>query len=566
MSDPIRPDLSDLDPAVVAVRRVKIAAVIALGALPVFAAADLWAAHDWARWILANKGAQLALALWTYRVVTRATTWPQVERIALVFVSGLILTASAAAMARHELTALPLILVIATITPAVMIPWGVAHQAVLVAVAIATALATYAIGPGVSSLVPFPGLALAVAFLASLFAASESDRHRRSRVAAELAHLDSEDRFRVLTETAPVFIWMTNAEGVCTYLNPEWARLLGHVIAPQESEILWDVVHPDDRALARGMIEHATISRQAWEVEYRIQAHDGRYRWLLARGTPRSGPGNVFQGYVGSATDITARKEETELAAAARNAALEAARLKSDFLATLSHEIRTPMHGIFGMTELALDTADDDERRSFLERARGCAETLMGLLDDILDFSRIDAGRLELLDQPLDIRRVLEEAVDVFSVAAARRGLRLIARVDATVPFTVRGDPTRLRQVFVNLIGNAVKFTEEGEVEVTVTAVPHPRAPATALITCIVRDTGIGIPRDRLATIFDAFTQVDASVSRKYGGTGLGLAITRRLVDLMGGTIEVDSTEGAGSTFCVTIPLELAEDAAARAR
>jgi protein-histidine pros-kinase len=161
---------------------------------------------------------------------------------------------------------------------------------------------------------------------------------------------------------------------------------------------------------------------------------------------------------------------------------------------------------------------------------------------------------------------VLEDAVDVFSVAATRKGLRLIAHVDATVPLVVRGDPTRLRQVFVNLIGNAIKFTEEGTVDVTVTAVPHPRAPATALVTCIVRDTGIGIPRDRLVNIFDAFTQVDASVSRKYGGTGLGLAITRRLVDLMGGTIEVDSAEGVGSTFCVTIPLELAEDAAARAR
>jgi PAS domain S-box-containing protein len=566
MTDPLVPVLDDREAAAVIARRIRIAAVIALWALPLFALADLWATPHWAQWILANKLAQLVVVAWTYQAARRATTWPQVESISLVFVSGLIVTACAAAMARHDLAAMPLMLVIATITPSAMIPWGVTRQAVLVAVATVMAVTTHAVGPGLSTLVPFPGLALAVAFVASLFAAGESDRHRRRRVAAELAHLDSEDRFRVLTETAPVFIWMTNAAGECTYLNPEWERLLGRPIAPKDSETLWNVVHPDDRVPARGTMENATEGHHAWEVEYRLQARDGRYHWLLTRGTPRFGPGDVFQGYVGSATDITARKEETELAAAARNAALEAARLKSDFLATLRHEIRTPMHGIFGMTELALDTPNDEERRSFLERARGCAETLMGLLDDILDFSRIDAGRLELMDLPLDVRRVLEEAVDVFSLAATRKGLRLIARVDSTVPLTVRGDPTRLRQVLVNLIGNAIKFTEEGEVEVTVSAVPHPRAPATALVTCTVRDTGIGIPRDRLATIFDAFTQVDASVSGRFGGTGLGLAITRRLVDLMGGTIEVDSTEGAGSTFCITIPLELAEGVVARAR
>jgi signal transduction histidine kinase len=273
----------------------------------------------------------------------------------------------------------------------------------------------------------------------------------------------------------------------------------------------------------------------------------------------------AFQGYVGSATDITARKEETELAAAARNAALEAARLKSDFLATLSHEIRTPMHGIFGMTELALDTPDEQERRSFLERARGCAETLMGLLDDILDFSRIEAGRLELSDEPLAVRDVVRQAVDTLSVAAVRKGLTLGAHVDADVPESLRGDPTRLRQVLVNLIGNAIKFTDEGTVEVTVSGTPHPRTPGTVMLSCTVRDTGIGIPGDRLATIFDAFTQVDASVSRKYGGTGLGLAISRRLVDLMGGTIVVDSTEDVGTTFCLTIPLATGENTARQA-
>jgi signal transduction histidine kinase len=307
------------------------------------------------------------------------------------------------------------------------------------------------------------------------------------------------------------------------------------------------------------------MRRDAWEAEYRIRAKTGRYRWLLTRGTPRFTADGGFEGYVGSATDITARKEETELAAAARNAAVEAARLKSDFLATLSHEIRTPMHGIFGMTELALDTPDDAERRSFLERARACAETLMSLLDDILDFSRIEAGRLELADELLDVRDVMQQTIDTLSLAAERKGLQLTAEVDAAVPVALRGDPSRLRQVLVNLVGNAIKFTEEGSVAVSVTSTPHPRSPGVVLLSCTVRDTGIGIPADRVATIFDAFTQVDASVSRKYGGTGLGLAITHRLVDLMGGTIAVDSAEGVGSTFCVTLPLALASAVIRRA-
>jgi len=562
---PDAPLAGDPDAPAVLARRVRAAALIALVALPVFALADAWSAGANRPWILATKLGQLALVAWTSVAARHARTWDRVQFVAGVFVVGLIAMACSAAAARGDLSALPLILVIAVLTPAVLIPWGTRQQVVLVGLASVAAVVTYGAGPGVGSIVPFPALPLGVAFVGSVYAAAESDRHRREREAAELARRESEDRFRVLAETAPVLIWMTNAAGECTYLNPEWERLLGHPTAPKDSETLWEGVHPDDHVPARRRMEEATAAREAWEVEYRIRAKDGRYRWLLTRGTPRSTVSGSFQGYVGSATDITARKEETELAAAARNAALEAARLKSDFLATLSHEIRTPMHGIFGMTELALDTLDEGERRSFLERARGCAETLMGLLDDILDFSRIEAGRLELSDEPLAVRDVVRQAVDTLSVAAVRKGLTLGAHVDADVPESLRGDPTRLRQVLVNLIGNAIKFTDEGVVEVTVSSTPHPRTAGTVMLSCTVRDTGIGIPRDRLATIFEAFTQVDASVSRKYGGTGLGLAISRRLVDLMGGTIVVDSTEDVGTTFCLTIPLATGESTARQA-
>jgi PAS domain S-box-containing protein len=549
------PSADDRDAPLVLARRLRVGTLVALVALPIFGLVDASSATSRPLWLLATKLAQLAIVGWTYFAARRATTWEQVRYAAGVFIAGLILTSCAAAVARGDLAAMPLMLVIAVVAPAVLVPWGTRQQVTLVAIALAAALLVYGNGPGLRSAFPFPALPLAVAFAVSVYAAAESERHQRAEEAVELARRESEDRFRVLAETAPVLIWMTNAAGECTYLNPEWERFLGYVTAPRDSQHLWDVIHPDDRVPARTAMQEATQRREAWEVEYRIRARDGRNRWLLTRGTPRFTAAGDFEGYVGSATDITARKEEAVLAAAARNAAVEAARLKADFLATLSHEIRTPMHGIFGMTELALDTPNDAERRAFLERARGCAETLMGLLDDILDFSRIDAGRLELADEALDVREVVRQAVDPLSVAALRKGLTLGAVVDAAVPTTLRGDPSRLRQVLVNLIGNAVKFTNEGAVDVTVMAARHPRSPATVLLSCAVRDTGIGIPRDRLATIFDAFTQVDASVSRKYGGTGLGLAITHRLIDLMGGTISVKSTEDVGSTFCFTIPL-----------
>src|SRR6185503_7784217 len=198
--------------------------------------------------------------------------------------------------------------------------------------------------------------------------------------------------------------------------------------------------------------------------------------------------------------DISARKEETELAAAARNAALEATRLKSDFLATMSHEIRTPMHGIFGMTELALDTDDGEERRDFLERARGCARTLMGLLDEILDFSKIEAGRLELRPSDFDVRELVHDVVETLAVPAARKRIELLLAVDESVPPRLHGDALRVRQVITNLVGNAVKFTPRGEVEIRLDAVSVAGAPQ---LRCRIRDTGIGIPQDKLGSIFE---------------------------------------------------------------
>ncbi|NBR28548.1 MAG: hypothetical protein EBT83_09085 [Betaproteobacteria bacterium] len=289
---------------------------------------------------------------------------------------------------------------------------------------------------------------------------------------------------------------------------------------------------------------------RVWSGEICNRAKSGALYWVAETIVPfMDAQGHPTQ-YIAIRTDITARKMLEENLMRARDAAESANRAKSEFLATMSHEIRTPMNGIIGMTDLALDTQLSPDQREYLNVVRGSADALLAIIDDILDFSKIEAGKLKLEAVEFDLRAALDEMLRPFHVQAAAKRVELSCTVSAAVPAKLTGDPVRLRQVVVNLVGNALKFTAAGHVSVKLDAAPA--TGGTLLLQAGVSDSGIGIPADKLEHIFDAFSQADSSTARRFGGTGLGLAICRRLVSLMGGELRVESTIGSGSTFSFT--------------
>jgi len=311
------------------------------------------------------------------------------------------------------------------------------------------------------------------------------------------------------------------------------------------------IIHPDDLGSVLAHFNEAIQAKSSdLYIEHRVARHDGSVRWWLTRGTFVFDEAGTLARLLGTSTDITKQKQIEGELQRAREAAESANRAKDEFLANVSHEIRTPMNAILGMTELALDSAPSEHQRQLLSTVRSAAKNLLTIINDLLDFSKIASGKLTLDRADFSLRAAIGDTLRALAVRAHRKGLELLCRVRSDVPDALEGDAGRLRQVLMNLVGNAIKFTPQGEVEVDVEV--EPSSGPSVLLIVTVRDTGIGIARDKQTTIFRAFEQEDSSTTRKYGGTGLGLTISAQLASLMDGDITVQSAPGCGSTFRFT--------------
>ena len=376
---------------------------------------------------------------------------------------------------------------------------------------------------------------------------------RFSEQASELEA--SERRLRSIFEGAEIGIAIEEiASGKITAVNPAYLKMLD---CSREEVTTLDffqrMTHPDDRAASQAAIKQLLGGADSAVFEKRYVRKDYYVVWVrLSLSVLKDSAGRP-EHLLALAADITARKQAEAGLKRAKEIAEAANEAKGTFLATMSHEIRTPMNGILGMTELVLDTQLTEEQREQLELVRLSAESLLSIINDILDFSKIEAGRMELEAIPFDLRESLGETMKGMSVRADQKGLELIYEVEPEVPEAVLGDPGRIRQVLINLVGNAIKFTERGEILVWVQL--ENESEDTAQVHFCVKDTGVGIPQEKQGKIFEAFSQADGSMARKYGGTGLGLTICVRLVEMMSGRLWVESAEGHGSEFHFVIQL-----------
>lgn len=373
----------------------------------------------------------------------------------------------------------------------------------------------------------------------------------------------AEDKIRQLSgavEQSPVSVVITDRDGRIEYVNPWFKEITGYSLE--------EVIGKRPSLLKSGFTSDSEyqnlwktiISGGRWRGEFHNRRKNGELYWESATISGIKDAAGRIINFIAVKEDITERKAAEKELIEARERAEAAMRAKSDFLATMSHEIRTPMNGVIGMTDLLLDSDLNPEQRDYVRTIQSSGDTLLAVINDILDYSKIDSGKLDLEKQPLNLITGIETTLDVFSAKASKKNIELIYSIDPLVPVDLIGDETRIKQILMNLVNNALKFTEKGEIFISVK--PGSTAENTGDIELLfsVKDTGIGIPHDKMDRLFKSFSQVDSSTTRKYGGTGLGLAISARLVQLMGGRIWVESVEGSGSTFSFTIRVGVNQD------
>ena len=375
-----------------------------------------------------------------------------------------------------------------------------------------------------------------------------TDISARQRAELEMRKLST------AVKSSPTSIIITDREGLIEYANPKFMELTGYT----SKELLGQ----NPKIINSGKIPKSTIKElwdtildgREWTGELLNRKKSGELFWEHASISPVKDPQGKITNFIAVKVDITDRKIAQREIEKARDAAMELARMKSEFLANMSHEIRTPMNAIIGMTGLLLDTQLSEQQRDYVRTVNGAGEALLGIINDILDFSKLESGKLTVEKLDFDLLETVESTTELLAPRAQEKGVELAHFVEKDVPAGLRGDQGRLRQVLLNLLGNALKFTEAGEVVLKVSV--EKETAAGAELRFSVKDTGIGIPAEVQKNLFQVFTQADASTTRKYGGTGLGLSISKKLVEIMGGEIGLESEPGKGSTFWFTLPFE----------
>jgi PAS domain S-box-containing protein len=394
-----------------------------------------------------------------------------------------------------------------------------------------------------SSLFPY-GAAIAVIAIVAILCV----RAHRSEVARRVAQA----RLLRTIRATGVGPWERNVVTDVYWLAPEWLELLGY--SPGDlratAQGLGSIMHPDDIAGQRAAVRACIEQGIPYDVEFRARTKGGEYPWFHSRGLPEFDAAGRVVRIAGALENVTQRHQYEAALVEARKLAADASRAKGDFLAHMSHEIRTPMNGVLGMAEILLETQLDASQRDYVQTIQGSANALLLLINDVLDLSKIEAGKLSLVAKPMELRKVVDDVARLLSVQALAKGLDLTVHADPELPAEVAGDALRIRQILINLTGNAIKFTERGEVAIAIRCTDSDQNRVS--IRCEVRDTGPGMSPDQQEKLFRAYAPVDEERQRQAGGTGLGLSIVRRLVTLMDGEAGVVSSEGAGSTFWFT--------------